>query len=136
MTVEIKTNYVEPLKKEDVIALFDGSISLKRANELKPIYTQRIDYILDCIFKSFNSTLNWYYTKDFTSTIEDGTKIQDLRIHYINKEFGEREGISFVADKGPYSTSFPASWLYESFESNLSRQTQTHKEEVKELAIQ
>lgn len=132
MTVELKTNYVEPLNKEDVIALFDGSISLKRANELKPFYTQRIDYILDCIFKSFNSTLNWYYIKDFTNTIKDVRNIDDLRIHYINKEFGESDGISFIADKGTYSTSFPAAWLYESFESHLSRQ----KEEIKELVIE
>lgn len=126
MSIEINKNYVQPLQKEDVIALLEGNISLHKANALKPIYNQRIDYIIQTIFKEFNRNLNWYYAKDFTDTIEKFQSSESLNISFIHKSYNQGNvEIIMDSDNEKYSSDFPLSWLYEPFEENLKLEIQS-----------
>lgn len=124
MSIDIKTTKVEKLDKSDVISLFEGNISIKKANELKPLYTSRIDYILNCIFSAYKRDLSWYYTNDFTDSV---TKFsEDMEITYIHKEFG-KENIDTSPIIGRYSASFPVSWLYNDFEKEMENTVKTEQ---------
>lgn len=133
MSIEIQTDYVQPLQQDDVIALLEGNISLHKANALKPIYSKRIDYIIQTIFKEFKRELNWYYAKDFTDTIE---KAQDcthsLDVSFIHKNYDTQGSVNIVMDneQDKYSSKFPISWLYESFEEKLKLEAQTQKTSI------